>query len=212
MAFRKYAPGTHEFIPMPTFDSVKDSGARQNFETGSVRDTRDGKGRFDLLPPAVLRRDARHMENGARKYGDHNWTKGQPLSRYLDSAFRHLVCMMEGLTDEDHAAAVRWNIGAFMWTEGEIAEGRLPSTLNDLYWPVAMAKMRALCQEVLDRKPEKDRPAGASSSSLAADITLTAAADHLQRSLVEQRGGLHKLTERDHRTIGEVNWLTRDDQ
>jgi hypothetical protein len=114
------------------FNEVKDSGKREEFDTGSRRDTRDGKGRFDLLSPFVLERDAKHLENGARKYGDRNWEKGQPLSRYMDSAIRHLNKFMMGHRDEDHLAAARWNIAALMHTEMMIQLGRLPADLNDL--------------------------------------------------------------------------------
>ena len=114
------------------FDKVVDSGARQEFVTGSVRDTRDGKGRFDLLPPYPLHRLAVHYANGAVKYGDRNWEKGQPLSRYVDSAMRHLVKQLAGARDEDHMAAVAWNVLAYIHTEHEIQEGRLPEELNDM--------------------------------------------------------------------------------
>lgn len=79
-----------------------------------------------------MERDARHMEHGAVKYGDRNWEKGQPLSRYLDSAIRHLVKFMQGHRDEDHLAAARWNIAGLMHTELMIRSGQLPSTLDDL--------------------------------------------------------------------------------
>jgi hypothetical protein len=52
---------------------IADSGARQEFDSGMVRDTREGKGRFDLLSPVTQRRKARHMEKGCLKYGDRNW-------------------------------------------------------------------------------------------------------------------------------------------
>ncbi len=71
------------------YDSVKDSGERREFSTGSVRDVRKGKGRFDLIPPCALLLLAQHYENGAVKYGDRNWEKGQPLSSYVDSMLRH---------------------------------------------------------------------------------------------------------------------------
>ena len=58
------------------WETVMDSGERQEFSTGSVRDTRKGKGRFDLLPPKAIRRLAVHFESGAIKYGDRNWEKG----------------------------------------------------------------------------------------------------------------------------------------
>jgi len=114
------------------FDKVKDSGKRQEFQTGSKRDTRDGKGRFDLIPTYPLRRLAKHYENGAVKYGDKNWEKGQPLSRYLDSCMRHIIGVLEGLTDEDHASAVSWNIFAYIATAQWIEEGKLPAELDDL--------------------------------------------------------------------------------
>jgi hypothetical protein len=114
------------------FTEVKDSGARQEFTTGSVRDTREGKGRFDLIPTDALRRLAVHYENGSRKYGDRNWEKGQPLSRYLDSAARHWVGVLENLTDEDHASAVSWNMFAYIHTLNMIKAGMLPPELDDL--------------------------------------------------------------------------------
>jgi hypothetical protein len=114
------------------FREVKDSGNRETFETGSHRDTRAGKGRYDLLSPYVMERDAKHMENGAVKYGDRNWEKGQPLSRYIDSAIRHIQKYMMGQRDEDHLAAARWNIGALMHTEHMIQLGRVPQELDDL--------------------------------------------------------------------------------
>lgn len=121
------------------FKEVKDSGKRQAFSTGSVRDTRDGKGRFDLISPIFLRRLARHYENGAKKYGDHNWEKGQHLSRYLDSALRHINEYREGLRDEDHMIAAAWNIASFVHTQEMIGRGSLPKELDDLVSYMASA-------------------------------------------------------------------------
>lgn len=107
------------------FDEVKDSGERQDFGTGSVRDTQTGKGRYDLLPPRAVRRLAQHFENGAVKYGDRNWEKGQPLGRYLDSALRHTFAILQGKRDEDHAAAAAWNLLAFIETAERIEAGEM---------------------------------------------------------------------------------------
>lgn len=126
---------------MADFDKVLDSGERQSFETGSVRDTRKGKGRFDLLPCYALIRLAQHYENGAVKYGDRNWERGQPLSRYLDSAMRHLVKYLGGSREEDHLAAVAWNALGYIETEKWIADGILPAELNDM--PVRAKKEEA---------------------------------------------------------------------
>jgi len=114
------------------FNEVKDSGKRQNFSTGSVRDTRDGKGRYDLITPIALQRLAKHYENGAIKYASRNWEKGQELSRYFDSTIRHLYNYLEGKRDEDHLAAALWNIAAMIHTEEMIERGLLPKELSDL--------------------------------------------------------------------------------
>ena len=111
---------------------IKDSGKRQEFTTGSRRDTRDGKGRFDLLPMRALKRLARHFEAGALKYGDRNWEKGQPISRYVDSAFRHLAAYTQGERDEDHLIAAAWNIMCAADTEERVAVKLLPKELNDV--------------------------------------------------------------------------------
>ena len=118
-----------------TFEHVKDSGERSEFVTGAVRDRQSGKGRYDLLSPIALRRLAKHFENGATKYSDRNWEKGMPLSRYLDSALRHIFSILEGKTDEDHAAAAEWNMHAFMHTQEKIVSGALPEALDDLPHP-----------------------------------------------------------------------------
>ena len=110
---------------------VKDSGARQSFSTGAVRDLQQGKGRFDLVPTIAIRRLAKHFENGAVKYGDNNWQKGIPLARYLDSLERHVNCLKAGEPTEDHLAAIIWNAVCFMWTQNEIEHGYLPPTLDN---------------------------------------------------------------------------------
>jgi hypothetical protein len=114
------------------FLKVMDSGVRQEFATGSVRDTREGKGRYDLIPPYALKRLAQHYENGAKKYGDRNWEKGQNLTRYIDSAIRHLESYLAGAREEDHLAAAAWNVFSVIATEQWIKEGVLPPELNDL--------------------------------------------------------------------------------
>lgn len=114
------------------YKPIKDSGLRENFETGSRRDTRTGKGRFDLMPLFAEEALAKHFEAGALKYGDNNWLKGQPLSRYLDSARRHLNKAARGQRDEPHFVAAAWNIMCLIDTMKRIELGLLPQELNDL--------------------------------------------------------------------------------
>ena len=122
------------------FENVQDSGERQEFPTGSRRDTNKGKGRFDLMPAYALKRLAQHYENGAVKYGDRNWEKGQPLGRYMDSAIRHAYAYLNGSKDEDHLAAVAWNALAIIETEHRIEMGILPTELDDISEQRAMLR------------------------------------------------------------------------
>ena len=113
-------------------EQLPDSGKRSEFETGAVRDASEGKGFPSLLPPDALRAAARRFEDGALKYGRNNWQKGIPLSRYVDSLYRHLWQYIEGDTTEDHGGAIIWNAMCLVQTEAWISKGILPETLLDL--------------------------------------------------------------------------------
>ncbi len=118
--------------PPAVYSAVKDSGALERFDTGARRDTRAGKGRYDLITPHGLKRLAIHYENGSRKYGDRNWEHGQPVSRMVDSAIRHLYNYLAGDRSEDHLAASAWNSLGAIHMEVEVAAGRLPAELADV--------------------------------------------------------------------------------
>lgn len=111
---------------------IQDSGKRQGWATGSVRDTDDGKGWPHCIPTIFIQRLAEHFRKGAEKYAKDNWKLGQPLSRYIDSAWRHLMATRDGKQDEDHAAATAWNVCCFMWTADAIERSELPPELDDL--------------------------------------------------------------------------------
>lgn len=94
---------------------TKDSGERQEFSTGMKRDTTKGKPRYDLVYLPMLDRWAGLMARGAEKYGENNWQKArtqEELDRARQSAFRHFIQWFKGDTDEDHGAAVFFNISA----------------------------------------------------------------------------------------------------
>lgn len=119
---------------------VKDSGARQKFESGMVRDTTAGKTQFHrVLEGPMLTRWAEHLTKGAVKYPDNedgtaNWTKadGQPeLRRFKESALRHFIQWHNGEQDEDHAAAVLFNLNGAEYVNENLshrksAESRSP--------------------------------------------------------------------------------------
>jgi hypothetical protein len=181
---------------MADFKEVKDSGKRQNFNTGSVRDTDEGKGQphliageplaklYEYLPATemqnfslgdaiqlvllqysqvvekreqnlsmvykaiklaiqwiaeeqnneysyAMRQLAQHYQNGAKKYSKNNWRKGQPVSRYYDSAMRHLWAAMDKKLDENHKAALLWNLIGIVQTKIDVERGILVLELND---------------------------------------------------------------------------------
>lgn len=112
---------------------TKDSGQREDFSTGSRRDTQDGKPRYDLIPVGPLKRLANLYMRGAIKYGENNYQKGQPYRRTLASLLRHIYAWVEGDRSEDHLSAVAWGVFALMYYEDQIALGNLPKELDDLF-------------------------------------------------------------------------------
>lgn len=73
------------------------------------------KDMFDNTADMVLEL-AIHFEEGCNKYGERNWEKGIPESRYIDSAIRHYLKYLRGDTDERHDRAFVWNICCLIWT------------------------------------------------------------------------------------------------
>ena len=93
---------------------VKDSGKREEFSNGMVRDTTEGKTDPTLiLDGPMLERWVEHLSKGAAKYTKRNWmlAAGEvEYDRFRESAFRHFLQWMRGDRDEDHAAAVFFNL------------------------------------------------------------------------------------------------------
>lgn len=101
---------------------IKDSGNRTEFSTGAVRDLQGGKGDMVSLPNEAILRLSKHYENGAKKYGRWNYTKGIPVSSFMDSALRHLFKYLDGQDDEDHLAAAAFNVLGAMEMEAKHPE------------------------------------------------------------------------------------------
>ena len=100
-------------MPIAGF-TTKDSGERQQFDSGMQRDVTEGKIKWHLVASGpMLKRWAELMTRGAIKYDDDNWMRADSLEeygRFRESAFRHFMAWYYGQTDEDHAAAVMFNI------------------------------------------------------------------------------------------------------
>lgn len=119
---------------------TKDSGQRVDFESGMRRDTDNGKPRYDLIPDFMLKRWASLMARGAVKYGTDNWRMAdsqEELKRFKSSALRHMYQWKCGDTDEDHAAAVLFNIAA-----AEYLKDKIGTDINGERWaqPTILAK------------------------------------------------------------------------
>ncbi len=93
---------------------IKDSGERQEFASGMVRDVTNDKTNWALVADGpMLKRWAVHLTKGAVKYAVRNWMKAEGHTeeqRFRESAFRHFMQWYIGDRDEDHASAVFFNI------------------------------------------------------------------------------------------------------
>lgn len=119
---------------------VRDSGVREEFSGGMVRDTAAGKLRPDLVRDGpMLLRWIKHLTAGAVKYAARNWMLGCGQAEYdraLESSDRHFNIWMTWRKDginiedpynptteplkEDHAAAVFFNINQVEYLKTKI--------------------------------------------------------------------------------------------
>ena len=114
--------------------TTKDSGKREDYASGMRRDTQDGKACFHLIVAdgvpygdQMLTRFAELMDRGQVKYGERNWEKAnsrEEMERFKASGFRHLMQWLCGETDEDHAAAVLFNIVAYESTKAKLERAK----------------------------------------------------------------------------------------
>ena len=134
--------GRFDLMPLDIMSKVFAVEFADEFEEGSIADVlksiadfkRTGNKRWLCIAiaqyslavhvdlPKLMLDVAKHFENGALKYGERNWQKGIPVSRYVDSALRHLMKDLAGETDEDHAAAFVWNCMCAAWTMEHMLE------------------------------------------------------------------------------------------
>ena len=111
---------------------MHDSGQRQEFTAGAVRDTAEGKSRPDLISPFALWRLGIWLMLGAKKYNERNWEKGIPNSRCFASLVRHTLLWLMGHKGEDHLAAMACNITFLMHNEMAVEIGLLPPEIDDM--------------------------------------------------------------------------------
>lgn len=107
---------------------IKDSGTRQEFASGMVRDTTEGKIDYTTVRNGpMFERWAAHLTKGEVKYPDPvpgrpNWMRASGHEEYIrarKSAARHFEQWFRGDTDEDHAAATFFNINLAEYAFGK---------------------------------------------------------------------------------------------
>ena len=135
---------------------VKDSGARQQFASGMVRDTQEGKTDYTrALDGPMFKRWNDHLTKGATKYPDvrpgvPNWTLAagnEELTRFKKSAMRHFIQWYRDEVDEDHASAVFFNINGAEHVKGKMeAEPNTP-TVPDCHSSGPNGENQCPCQQ-----------------------------------------------------------------
>ena len=137
--------------------TVEDSGERQEFDSGMVRDTEEGKVLTILTYDGpMLERWEEHLTSGAAKYDPRNWMQAQGIEefeRFLTSADRHFRNWLRNrlsewrwwqrtgkyspvASSEDEAAATWFNMNGVEYVRDQQAE---PLTLEEATY-VALTK------------------------------------------------------------------------
>jgi hypothetical protein len=125
---------------------IKDSGQRQEFDGGAMRDTEDGKldysNLFVWFEPMGTRY-VEHMTKGRSKYPDPepgvpNWSlfeaTPETLARTQRSLDRHYKAYRMGLKDEDHAAAILFNLNLAEKIRQALALAQIEAEGYDIAW------------------------------------------------------------------------------
>lgn len=95
--------------------------------TGMRRSSLDGRTDFTLVRDGPLyKRWAVHLSKGAGYYGPRNWLLSNTLEdmmRFRESASRHFDQWLEGEVDEDHPAAVCFNMNGYEYVKAYLQGG-----------------------------------------------------------------------------------------
>lgn len=129
---------------------LKDSGERTQFASGMQRDVETEKTLWHLIADGpMFRRLAEHLTKGARKYDQDrkpgegpNWMRAAGLAeyeRFRRSAFRHFMQWWYGQCDEDHAAAVFFNINGAEYVKERMQQQAAGATQTPVHTVHAIA-------------------------------------------------------------------------
>lgn len=142
---------------------IKDSGTRKEFAGGMVRDADDSKTDYMLaLDGPMFKRWAKHLTKGAKKYVARNWmkAKGQDeLEHAMKSLGHHFIQYVDGETDEDHAAAIFFNINLIEYIKDKLRAAELIERGSDpSYEPPQLRRQKRASEDPnFDRTPAVER-------------------------------------------------------
>lgn len=91
---------------------ISGQGKMEQTKEGAMRESNEGRGRFDLIPYEALEALAKWYEGGSYKYAERNWEEGISVKDCINRMCRHAGKAASGWTDEDHLSAVMWNAAA----------------------------------------------------------------------------------------------------
>lgn len=74
----------------------------------------DDKPMLSLLPPDAMMELGKVATIGAKKYGNHNYRNGIPVTRLISASLRHITAFMAGSDHDEedgnsHLASAAWN-------------------------------------------------------------------------------------------------------
>ena len=139
---------------------ILDSGLpHEKFASGMERDTPEGKTDYTLvLDGPMFERWAEHLTTGAKKYAARNWMQAnsiKELERFRESALRHFIQWFRGDGDEDHAAAVFFNINGAEYVTSHRANAPLIDNIADaMKWARAIEDWKMLQTTLGWAKPD----------------------------------------------------------
>lgn len=110
---------------------MHDSGEREYFATGAMRDTAADKPRMELISPFAMQALGEWLRLGALKYNSRNWESGIPFTRCIASILRHTESFLAGDDSEDNAAGIMCNAMFLLHYQEMIRRGVLPEAVDD---------------------------------------------------------------------------------
>jgi hypothetical protein len=97
----------------------------KRYESGVIRGDNTGKTDYTLaLDGPLFERWARLLTENVESKGKRNWMNAstqEDYDRFRESFLRHALSVMRGDQDEDHAAAVVFNLNGILYTESKLS-------------------------------------------------------------------------------------------